>query len=128
MKQSKAMKWQLGACGAFAVFLVFGSVQNSAAFQQAHAQKTGDSASLALEQQQVRIRSWMIGRAAAVEQQRSYNSDTDSGGWSTAPEQESRRSTGRGGMQSQTGQIVDEQSNDHHISGDEHGCRGDSYS
>lgn len=106
MKQSKAMKWQLGACGAIAVFLVFGSVQNSAAFQQAHAQKTGDSTSLTIEQQQADEDSIVDDWAAQQQPSssgESYNGDTESGGWSTAPEQESRRSTGRGGMQSQTG-------------------------
>ncbi|HTG69552.1 MAG TPA: hypothetical protein VL921_09865 [Candidatus Udaeobacter sp.] len=104
MKQSKAMKWQLGACGAFAVFLVFGSVQNSAAFQQAHAQKTGDSTSLMIEQQEDEdsiVDDWAQQQPSSSSGR--YNDDTESGGWSTAPEQESRRSTGRGGMQSQTG-------------------------
>lgn len=103
MKQSKAMKWQLGACGAFAVFLVFGSVQNSAAFQQAHAQKTGDSTSQTIQQEEEDsiVDDWAQQQPSSSSD--SYKDDTESGGWSTAPEQESRRSTGRGGMQSQTG-------------------------
>ncbi|WP_206669711.1 hypothetical protein [Paenibacillus luteus] len=99
------MKWQLGACGAFAVFLVFGSVQNSQAFQQAYAQKVGDSTSSSLSQQledeDAIVEDWA--QRQPVGRTRQYSESRGNGSWSTEPEADSSESSGGSGMRSQTG-------------------------
>ncbi|WP_419875687.1 hypothetical protein [Candidatus Pristimantibacillus sp. PTI5] len=105
MKQSKAMKWQLGACGAFAVFLVFGSIQNSQAFQQANALKAGDSSDQTIEQQLEEEDSVVDGWAQQRTNGRSerYGEAEGNGGWETAPEPDSDSGSASGGLRSQTG-------------------------
>lgn len=105
MNSSKLMKWQLGACGAFAVFLVFGSVQNSQAFQQAHELKAGDSSSPTLSQQledeDAIVEDWAQRQPAG--RTRHYSESGGNGSRSTEPEADSGESSGGSGIRSQTG-------------------------
>ncbi|MDQ8734164.1 hypothetical protein [Paenibacillus sp. LHD-38] len=105
MKQSKAIKWQLGACGAFAVFLVFGSIQNSQAFQLAHALKAGEGSDQTIEQQLEEEDSVVDGWVQQRSNSRSerYGEAEENGGWEAVPEQDSESGSARGGLRSQTG-------------------------
>ncbi|MCA0756162.1 hypothetical protein KP806_13990 [Paenibacillus sp. N4] len=108
MKQSKAFKWQLGACGAAAVFLVLSTVQSTEAFQQAHLLKTGGDGDLEgtvlqqTEDEDALVEEWSRQQRRPVTME-GTGGGQGGGGWSTAPEQNRSSGSGRNGMSSQTG-------------------------